>query len=44
MSLASQNSLCKQLMEAILDPAKPEMVDLEFKSSGLKDMLKAGFG
>jgi hypothetical protein len=31
-------------VEAMLDPDKPEIVDLEFKSSGLRDKLKSGFG
>ncbi|XP_060569466.1 sec1 family domain-containing protein 2-like [Ruditapes philippinarum] len=44
ISPASQNPLLKQLVEAMLDPDKPEIVDLEFKSSGLRDKLKSGFG
>ncbi|XP_053380994.1 sec1 family domain-containing protein 2-like isoform X2 [Mercenaria mercenaria] len=44
VSPASQNSLLKQLVAAILDPDKQELVDIEFKSSGLRDKLKSGFG
>ncbi|WAR31681.1 SCFD2-like protein [Mya arenaria] len=34
----------RQLVSAILDPGKPDLPDVENKSSGLKDMLKSGFG
>lgn len=44
VSPASQNSLLKQVVAAILDPEKQELPDIEFKSSGLRDKLKSGFG
>lgn len=44
VSPASQNSLLRQIVTAILDPEKPDLADVEFKSSGLKDKLKSGFG
>ena len=44
LSPASQNSLLKQVVSAILDPQKPELVDIKMISSGVKDMLKSGFG
>ncbi|XP_065053215.1 sec1 family domain-containing protein 2-like [Rhopilema esculentum] len=33
-----------QLMQLIYHPDRPELVDVEFKSHGLKDFLKTGFG
>ena len=36
--------LLKQLMEAILDPTKPELPDVEYISTGFRDLLKSGFG
>ncbi|XP_072176928.1 sec1 family domain-containing protein 2-like [Diadema setosum] len=40
---ASFTPLVKQVMEAIFDPAKPDLVDIEYKSSGFRDLLKTGF-
>ncbi|XP_077986469.1 sec1 family domain-containing protein 2-like [Glandiceps talaboti] len=37
-------SLLKQIIDDIFNPAKPDLVDIEYKSSGLKDLLKSGFG
>ena len=31
-------------MQLIYHPDRPELVDVEFKSHGLKDFLKTGFG
>ena len=44
VSPASQNPLLKQVMLAIFDPEKPELADIKMISSGVKDMLKSGFG
>ncbi|XP_052789980.1 sec1 family domain-containing protein 2-like [Mya arenaria] len=44
VSPVSLNPLIRQLVSAILDPGKPDLPDVENKSSGLKDMLKSGFG
>ncbi|XP_069689457.1 sec1 family domain-containing protein 2-like isoform X1 [Periplaneta americana] len=38
------HSLLHQLMADVLDPARPDLPDLTCKSSGLKDLLKSGFG
>ena len=43
-SQATVKPLLKQLVEDICDPAKPEMTDLEYKSTGLRQLLKSGFG
>ncbi|XP_072016358.1 LOW QUALITY PROTEIN: sec1 family domain-containing protein 2-like, partial [Amphiura filiformis] len=40
---ASYNSILKQLVDVIFDPAKPELVDIENKSAGLRDLIKTGF-
>ncbi|XP_067662541.1 sec1 family domain-containing protein 2-like [Haliotis asinina] len=44
ISPASMKPLLKTVVEQIFSPDKPELTDLEFKSSGLKDFLKSGFG
>ncbi|KAH3796873.1 sec1 family domain-containing protein 2-like [Dreissena polymorpha] len=44
VSPATHNPLLRQLVAAILEPSKPDLVDVENKSSGLKDILKSGFG
>ena len=44
VSPASQNPLLKQVVAAIFDPEKPELADIKMISSGVKDMLKSGFG
>jgi hypothetical protein len=36
--------LLKQVIVDILDPSKPELVDITNKSSGFGDLLKSGFG
>ncbi|CAL1535071.1 unnamed protein product [Lymnaea stagnalis] len=41
---ADVRPLLRQLVEKIVDPAKPELPDVECKSGGLKDLLKSGFG
>ncbi|RUS87136.1 hypothetical protein EGW08_005068, partial [Elysia chlorotica] len=41
---AHARPLLIQLMEAILDPARPDLVDVECKSGGLGNLLKSGFG
>lgn len=40
---ASHKPFVKQLIDSLLDPSKPELVDLEYKSSGFKDILKSSF-
>ncbi len=40
---ASYNSIWKQIVDVIFDPAKPELVDIENKSAGLRDLIKTGF-
>ncbi|PIK38839.1 putative sec1 family domain-containing protein 2 [Apostichopus japonicus] len=40
---ASYSPLLQQLINLTFDPNKPELVDLEFKSTGLRDLLKTGF-
>lgn len=37
-------SMLSQLMQLIYDPDRPELVDVEFRSHGLKDFIKTGFG
>ena len=44
LSPASQNSLVKQVVSAIFDSQKEDLVDIKMISSGVKDMLKSGFG
>ncbi|BFZ20390.1 hypothetical protein BsWGS_23429 [Bradybaena similaris] len=44
MTPASVKCLLRQIMEKIVDPSKPELPDVEYKSGGLKDLLKSGFG
>ncbi|XP_064616933.1 sec1 family domain-containing protein 2-like [Liolophura sinensis] len=36
--------LLKLITEDIFNPQKPDLVDIEYKSSGFKDLLKTGFG
>ncbi|ELU00077.1 hypothetical protein CAPTEDRAFT_126088 [Capitella teleta] len=43
-SQASLKPLLKQVITDVLDPSKPELIDIENRSSGLKDLLKSGFG
>eukprot|EP00794_Sanderia_malayensis_P016691 gene16691-18385_t len=38
------DSLLSQLMAMIYDPCKPDLIDVEFRSHGLKDFFKTGFG
>ncbi|KAK3763174.1 hypothetical protein RRG08_035856 [Elysia crispata] len=44
ISPAHARPLLVQVMESILDPARPELVDVECKSGGLGNLLKSGFG
>lgn len=44
ISPASLSPLCRQVIEAIFDTEKKDLMDVEHKSSGLKDILKSGFG
>uniref|UniRef100_A0A0B7ATV9 Sec1 family domain-containing protein 2 n=1 Tax=Arion vulgaris TaxID=1028688 RepID=A0A0B7ATV9_9EUPU len=44
MTPATVKSLLQQLIEKIVDPSKPDLPDIEYKSGGLKDLLKSGFG
>ncbi|CAG5135876.1 unnamed protein product [Candidula unifasciata] len=44
MTPASTRGLLRQIVEKIVDPGKPELLDVEYKSGGLKDLLKSGFG
>ena len=34
---------CLQVVDLIFSSEKPDLVDIEFKSQGLKDYLKTGF-
>lgn len=43
-SQATLRPLLKQVVENIFDSAKPELVDIEYKSTGFRDLLKSGFG
>ncbi|XP_013412242.1 sec1 family domain-containing protein 2 [Lingula anatina] len=43
-SQASHVPVLKQVLQEIFNPAKPDLLDIEHKSSGLKDLLKSGFG
>lgn len=46
-SLSSQAKLqpiLKQIVEDIVDPSRPDLVDVAHKSVGFGDMLKSGFG
>ncbi|XP_074654254.1 sec1 family domain-containing protein 2-like isoform X2 [Tubulanus polymorphus] len=40
---ASYKPLIKQALDEIFSPAKPEMPDIDYRSTGLKDLLKTGF-
>ncbi|XP_074085536.1 sec1 family domain-containing protein 2 [Macrotis lagotis] len=40
---ATYKPLLKQVVEEILDPERPDPVDIEHMSSGLTDLLKTGF-
>ncbi|XP_005111562.1 sec1 family domain-containing protein 2 isoform X1 [Aplysia californica] len=44
MTPAHVRPLLRRVVEAVVDPNKPELVDVECKSGGLKDLLKSGFG
>ncbi|GFO32231.1 sec1 family domain-containing protein 2-like [Plakobranchus ocellatus] len=44
MTPASAQPLLSQMMAAILDPARPDLPDVECKSGGLGTLLKSGFG
>ena len=37
-------SMLSQLVQQIYDPERPELIDIEFRSHGLKDFIKTGFG
>ncbi|CAI9724301.1 family domain-containing 2-like [Octopus vulgaris] len=37
-------SILRQIVELVFDPNKVELVDVECKTGGLKDLLKTGFG
>ena len=37
-------SMLSQLVQLIFDPDRPELIDVEFRSHGLKDFIKTGFG
>lgn len=41
---AAPRPLLGQIIEAILDPARPDLTDIECKSGGLGNLLKSGFG
>ena len=41
---AQYKSLLSQLVQLIYDSDRPELVDIEFRSHGLKDFIKTGFG
>lgn len=46
-SLSSQarlKPLLKQVVEDVVDPSRPELVDISHKSAGFGDLLKSGFG
>ncbi|KAI8779547.1 sec1 family domain-containing protein 2 [Biomphalaria glabrata] len=44
MTPTSVKSLLRLVIEKIVDPAKPDLPDIECKSGGFKDLLKSGFG
>ncbi|XP_064650152.1 sec1 family domain-containing protein 2-like [Lineus longissimus] len=43
-SPACYRPLLQQIVEEIFNSSKPELVDVEYKSGKLKDLLKTGFG
>ena len=43
-SPSSLKPLLKQVMEAIFSPDKPDLSDIVYKSTGLRDFIKSGFG
>jgi len=46
-SLSSQarlKPLLRQIVEDIVDPARPDLVDISHKSTGFGDLIKSGFG
>ena len=44
MSPGSLKPLLKQITETIFQPGKSEIPDIEYKSTGFRDLLKSGFG
>eukprot|EP00057_Strongylocentrotus_purpuratus_P015857 XP_011670331.1 PREDICTED: sec1 family domain-containing protein 2 [Strongylocentrotus purpuratus] len=40
---SSYSPLVKQVMKSVFDPSKPDLVDIEYKSSGFRDLLKTKF-
>nr|XP_054770138.1 sec1 family domain-containing protein 2-like [Lytechinus pictus] len=40
---SSYSPLVKQIMKSVFDSSKPDLVDIEYKSSGFRDLLKSGF-
>jgi len=44
MGVVRYEALVKQIIEQIFDGTKSELEDIEFRSHGIKDFLKTGFG
>ena len=44
VTVSTLQPLVKQVVTEIFNPEKPELHDIHYKSTGLRDMLKSGFG
>ena len=44
MGVVKYECLVIQIIERIFDGSKTELEDIEFRSHGIKDFLKTGFG
>ncbi|ESO85938.1 hypothetical protein LOTGIDRAFT_235701 [Lottia gigantea] len=44
MSPTECKPLLNQIVEDIVNPSKPDLIDIKHKQSGMKDLLKSGFG
>lgn len=44
MGVVKYKPLIKQIVQKLFDARRPELDDIEFRSHGLKDFLKTGFG
>ena len=44
MTPACVRPLLRRIIEVVVDPGKPDLLDVECKSGGLGNLLKSGFG
>jgi len=43
-SQACLKPLLKSVIDSIFDPSKPDLLDIIYKSTGFRDLIKSGFG